>query len=71
MKIAKGEVRQLLIIVGILQDKIGLARGLHFDDRSRGAFEKAQNLLGEAFDLCVSTRGEYEIINERKNKNGR
>lgn len=62
MKKAKGEVRRLLIVIGELQDKIGMAKGQHDNDRDMMAFEKAQKLLDEAFRLCIETTGEYERI---------
>jgi hypothetical protein len=62
--IARGKIRKLLIVLGEIQDRIGAAKGLHDDDRSIGAFEKAQKLLQEAFELCVNARSEYDSIEE-------
>jgi len=59
-KRARGEVKRLLRVIGTLQDKIGESIGLHYDDRSRSAFEKAQKTLQEAFNLCVETTADYD-----------
>jgi hypothetical protein len=65
--IARGNVRKLIIVLGTIQDKVGEAKGLHDDDRSIGAFEKAQRLLEESFDLCVEAHGMYDPITRRNN----
>lgn len=59
MKEARGETRKLLIVIGKLQDKIGMARALHEADTNPDGFVNAQNLLTEAFDLCIETTGRY------------
>jgi hypothetical protein len=60
MKKARGEVKRLLRIIGDLQSKVGYARSLHYNDRSQTAFGEAQNILKEAFDLCVKTTSDYD-----------
>lgn len=60
--VARGNVRKLIIVLGTIQDKVGAAKGLHDDDRSLGAFERAQKLLEEAFDLCVEARSMYDPV---------
>jgi len=57
---ARGREKKLLCVISDLQAKVGFARSLHFDDRSPGAFERAQNLLADAFRLCVDTTAEYD-----------
>ena len=64
--IARGKIRKLLIVLGEIQDKVGEAKGLHDDDVSHGASERAQKLLNEAFDLCVEARSEYDPIEDTK-----
>jgi len=60
MKKAKGETRKLLKVIIDLQGKIGYAKGLHYNDRSQTAFEQAQDILQQAFELCVETTGDYD-----------
>ena len=57
---ARGKPKQLLDALSKVQGKIGLARGLHANDRDPAGFECAQNLLEEAFNICVEARGLYD-----------
>jgi hypothetical protein len=59
---ARGKTRKLLIVIGTLQDKIGMARQYHYADTDPNGFVKAQSLLDEAFELCIKTTGEYERV---------
>jgi hypothetical protein len=59
---ARGKTRKLLIVIGTLQDKIGMARQYHYADTDPNGFVKAQSLLDDAFNLCVKTTGEYEQV---------
>lgn len=52
-------LKKALLVIGQLQNKIGAAQGLHYTDVDPNAFEKAQALLDEAFELCVTTLSEY------------
>lgn len=57
MKIeSKPNRRQLLRVIGELQDLIGRANALHANDRDPNGFEKAQAALDEAFQLCLDAR---------------
>lgn len=60
MKKAKGETRKLLKVIIDLQEKIGYAKGLHYNDRSQTAFEQAQDILQQAIDLCIETTADYD-----------
>lgn len=66
---ARGKVRELLIVIGTVQDKIGMARAYHYADTDPEGFTKAQSLLDEAFDLCIKATGEYEPVNCRQEGN--
>ncbi len=68
MKQARGSTRKLLIAIGEIQTRVGMARQYHYNDRDRGAFEKGQELLREAFDLCVSATSDYAPVDTPPNK---
>jgi hypothetical protein len=59
-KRARGEVRRLLAIISEVQGKIGMAKSWHDNDRSRQAHENGQNLLNEAFQLCLEATSDYD-----------
>ena len=59
MKNARGKTRELLLRIGEIQDKVGTAIGLHYNDKSQTAFGEAQDLLQEVFELCVEARSDY------------
>lgn len=61
-KQARGEVRRLIKVIGELQNKIGMAKSHHDNDRDMMAFEKGQRLLEEAFELCIKTTGDYDPV---------
>jgi len=65
---ARGKTRELLLVIGDLQDKVGLARAYHYADTDPTGFEKAQSLLDEAFELCISTTGKYEPVEKPRKK---
>jgi hypothetical protein len=67
---ARGRTKKLLIVIGTLQDKIGMARSYHYADTDPSGFVKAQSLLDEAFNLCIKTTGEYEQVELRQGKDG-
>jgi hypothetical protein len=46
----------LLRTIMELQNLIGLASGLHGNDRNPNGFEKGQDALKEAFDLCIEAQ---------------
>jgi len=68
LKPCKPTRNDLLIVISRLQDMVGSARGLHYNDRSQTAFEEAQDTLKEAFNLCVLVRNFDE--SEVKSRNG-
>lgn len=63
-KIARGNVRKLLIIIGEIQTMSGRAWGYHQDDRDPHGFEKGQKLLEEINKLCIEATGLYAPIKE-------
>lgn len=65
---ARGKIRKFLIVIGTIQDKVGMARQYHYADTDPEGFIKAQSLLDEAFDLCIKTTGEYEPVKLRQIK---
>lgn len=57
MKITKKPSRKdLLKVIGELQDLVGAAHGLHANDRNRMGFEEGQKKLEAAHDLCIEAR---------------
>jgi hypothetical protein len=61
MKLTKRE-KELLRVIGKLQDLVGNAKNAYDNDRSRDRAEKVQKPLEEAFELAVSTRSQYPIV---------
>ena len=67
MKHARGDIRKLLTIIGEIQDRVGMAKSWHENDRDPSAWERGQELLQEAFDLCiVATSPFYPVDMEEK-----
>lgn len=60
---ARGKTREILKLVGQIQDLVGQARGNHWNDRDQAAFAMAQNQLKEAFDICLKITSMYEPVN--------
>jgi hypothetical protein len=52
---ARGMTRELLIVIGEIQDRTGLARSLFQNVRNPDSYEKGQILLDEIFELCIKT----------------
>lgn len=48
--------RDLLKVVTELQALISKGRSLHGNDRNPHGFEQGQNVLQEAFELCIAAR---------------
>ena len=59
---ARGNVKKILLMVGEIQDLVGDARGLHWNDRDDNAFALAQNKLEQALNLCVEATSMYDPI---------
>ena len=59
MKHARGKVRELLLVIGEMQNLIGRARGANMDDRNPSHYQNVEKPLREAFDLAIGTTGEY------------
>ena len=59
---ARGKTKRIIQTVGQVQGLIGSAINLHWDDINPSSFEKAQNKLSEAFDLCVKITGMYDPL---------
>lgn len=59
---ATGNTKIIIKTVNEIQNLIGEARGLHYDDKDPHAFLLAQKKLQEAFDLCVKITGMYDPI---------
>lgn len=48
--------RDLLKVITELQTLISRGRSLHANDRNPHGFEQGQNVLNEAFELCIAAR---------------
>lgn len=69
-KIARGKVRQLLVLLGRLQCLSGRARSLYLDDRDPNTADKIIPVFDEMFDICITALGEYEQISEKRSQKG-
>lgn len=57
MEITKKPSRKdLLKVIGELQNLVGSAHGLHGNDRNRMGFEEGQKKLEQAHELCIQAR---------------
>lgn len=59
---ARGNAKVIMQKVGKIQDLVGEARNMHYDDKSQTAFAEAQEKLKEAFELCIEIRDMYDPI---------
>jgi hypothetical protein len=62
MKKAKGEVKKLIIALGEIQNLIGKAKGVLWNDRNSNNIEETSILLEKAFEVCLKNRNEYYPI---------
>jgi hypothetical protein len=63
-KIARGNVRKLLLVINQIQDMSGQAWHYHQNDRDPNGFEKGQKLLEKINALCIETTGLYAPIQD-------
>jgi hypothetical protein len=63
--IARGNIRKILLMVQEIQGLIGKARNNHQNDRDPQGFEKGQEQLQQAFDLCIKITDMYDLIFKR------
>lgn len=62
-RVKKGPTRkQLLGLLGKLQTMLGEASAFHANDRNPDGFEKGQNIIHEAFELCIKARENDPIV---------
>lgn len=61
----RGKMRKVILLVGEIQGNVGYARELHFNDVSQTSFEQAQDLLKEAFDLCIEITAMYDPVESK------
>ena len=59
---AKGNTKKILQKVGEIQDLVGLAMANHANDKNTDAYEKGQEQLKKAFDICLEITGMYDPI---------
>jgi hypothetical protein len=59
---ARGRTKIILQKVGEIQNLIGEARSLHFEDTNPKSFTEAQNKLQQAFDICLEIRNMYDPV---------
>lgn len=59
MKVARGNVKKLIVILTDIQSLIGEARGAVMNDRDMMSMDKTLAALDKAFQLCIEARGEY------------
>lgn len=58
----------LLRVIGQLQNLIGHAKGNYGNDQNPDGFERGQDALDEAFELCIDARGHFpQIITPSRN----
>jgi len=62
MTVARGGTKKLLRGVDTLQGLIGDAIGYHYNNRDPNGFEKAQQCLERAHELCIQLRSMYEPL---------
>ena len=62
--------RDLLIVIGRVQNAIGEARGLHEDAKDPSGFSKTQQLLANAHDLCIAARSFDAPLDGATSRNG-
>ena len=62
MKVARGKVRELLIIIGEIQNLVGVAKNVARNDRDKEQLTHLLELLDKAFKLCLEARSEYRPI---------
>ena len=48
--------RDLLVVIGRLQDLIGRSLSTHGNDRNPDGFEQGMRALNDAFQLCIEAR---------------
>lgn len=68
MKIAKGNTRKIVKLVGEIQSLVGRSKGTVLNDRNPNMMDDLLPMLDKAFDLCLEITGMYEPIRERANK---
>ena len=56
----------MIIVVGELQSLIGRAKESHYNDKDPHGFQKGQEALKEAFEICINTTSAYEPIKTSK-----
>jgi len=66
MKRRRGGTRNLLLVLGRLQDLCGKARAAYSDDRSPDRAKRVCDPLDEAFNLCIRTLEHYPPMLPRK-----
>lgn len=59
---ARGKTREILKLVGEIQNLVGSARMFHGDDKNPDGFALAQQQLEKAHDLCIKIRGMYDPV---------
>lgn len=68
MKIARGNTRKIVKLVGEIQNLVGGAKGTVLNDRNPFMMDDLLPMLDKAFDLCLEVTGMYEQIVERPAK---
>ncbi len=67
MKIARGNTRKIVKLVGEIQTLVGSAKGTVLNDRNPNMMDDLLPMLDRAFGLCLDVTGMYEPIRERAN----
>lgn len=59
---ARGRTREILKLVGEIQNLIGEAKANHDNDRDQTSHEIAQKQLEKAHELCIRIRSMYDPV---------
>lgn len=60
--VPRGNVRKILVLVGEVQDSVGKAKGIAYDDRNLERITHLIEALDLAFDKCLEIRNLYAPI---------
>lgn len=64
-KVARGEVRRLLLVINELQGMVGQALGDYMNDRSQERAKKVITTLTNAHSLCIEATSKYDPVDNQ------
>ena len=68
MKIARGNTRKIIVMVGEIQSLVSSSKGHVMNDRDPNSMDKILPALDKAFELCLEITGMYYQIETQANK---